>query len=208
MYKFLIALLLLGKLGAFESTMAPDASLKKLLEGNNRFINDKSICPQRNEERRLALVSKQSPFAVIVGCSDSRVPPDLIFDQGVGDLFVVRVAGNVIGDIEMDSIEFAVTQLHASLILILGHANCGAVTAVLSGETAGIAALARKIEPAIKGIKPNETGAIEKAIKANIQNGVQTVLHSSALKPLVEQNKIRVVGGYYNLESGKVDILQ
>ncbi len=207
-YKILLIFTcLVSSLHAFDPTLPPEAALKKLKEGNERFAQDKSTCPKRTEERRLALVSKQNPFAIIVGCSDSRVSPDLVFDQGVGDLFVVRVAGNVIGAIESDSIEYGVKVLHASLILVLGHANCGAVSAVLSGQTQGIAALAKKIEPSIKAIKPDEPRALERAIKANIRGSVKSIQDSPELKSLFADKQIRVLGGYYDLETGRVEII-
>lgn len=195
-------------LEGFEATLEPDAALKKLLAGNDRFARDQLTCPERTQERRLALVSKQNPFAVIVACSDSRVSPDLVFDQGVGDLFVVRDAGNIIGETELDSIEYAVLHLHAGLIVVLGHANCGAVSAVLSGHTGDIETVASLIGPFIKEIKPGEPDALEKAVKANVRGSVQTIRKSSQLKTLLEQKKLAVVGGYYNLESGRVELLK
>ncbi len=108
--------------------------LKKLLEGNERYVRFESEHPNRSRERLLETAKEQKPFAVIVGCSDSRVAAEILFDQGIGDLFIVRVAGNVVGDIELASIRFAVEQLGVSLIFVLGHENCGAVQAVFTGQ--------------------------------------------------------------------------
>lgn len=202
------SLIFSAALSAFQATLEPEASLKKLLEGNERFADNKSSCPSRSEERRLAVVSKQNPFAVIVGCSDSRVSPDLVFDQGVGDLFVVRVAGNVVGSTQMDSIEYGVLALNAGLVFVLGHANCGAVTAVLSGNTDGIKTIAGMIEPSVKNLSAKDPQALEKAIKANVVNSVKAIRQSPDLQPLIAQNKVRVVGGYYHLETGRVEILK
>src|SRR5262249_27009369 len=128
--------------------------------------------------------------------------------QGVGDLFVVRVAGNVVGEIELDSIEYAITQLHTALIVVLGHGNCGAVSAVLAGKAADFPALEKMITPALQGVPRDEKGALEKAIKANVQLGVQFLSQNPKLKPLLDQKEIRVVGGIYNLETGRVELLQ
>lgn len=111
--------------------LSPQEALKKLQEGNERFVSDKSLrCLTDKEDRRKALVNNQKPFAIILGCSDSRVAPEILFDQGLGDLFIIRVAGNVLGSSEIDSITYAVKALLCPLIVVLGHENCGAVEAV------------------------------------------------------------------------------
>lgn len=109
----------------FLNAQTPQEVMNQLMEGNDRFVQDALEHPNRDQERRAAIAAKQYPIAVIVGCSDSRVSPEIIFDQGVGDLFVVRVAGNVIGPLELDSIEYGVLHLRAKVVLIVGHENCG-----------------------------------------------------------------------------------
>lgn len=209
MHKWIFYLLMgVSPLYSFEPTLPHEVALKKLIEGNERFSKDNITCPERTQERRLAVISKQDPFAVIVGCSDSRVSPDLVFDQGVGDLFVVRDAGNIVGATELDSIEYGVTHLHAGLVLVLGHTNCGAVSAVLSGNTHDIETIASMIQPAIKNILPNEPDALEKAVKANVLASVKAIRQSPQLEALISKNKIKVLGGYYDLKTGKVTILQ
>lgn len=185
----------------------PDASLKRLLQGNERYTSDKLLHPRRDSMRREATESKQEPFATVLACSDSRVSPEIVFDQGVGDIFVVRVAGNVLGDVELDSIDYASLFLHSPLILVLGHENCGAVTAVLHGKTDGIEAVANLIEPALTDINNEEGNLLENAIKDNVRHVVQELKEKPTLKPLIEEGKVKVAGGYYQLVSGKVEIL-
>lgn len=187
---------------AEDPAMTPEIALKRLLSGNERYAKDQLECPERLQERRQAVVAKQNPFAVIVGCSDSRVPAEIVFDQGVGDIFVVRVAGNVIGPSERDSIEFALEHLHASLVLVLGHENCGAVKAVLEGKDEDIPSVAALIEPAIKG-SPN----LEAAVKANVRSIVKQLKDSAFVRDGIAKKRVDVVGGYYNLNSGKVALL-
>lgn len=187
---------------------SPENSLERLMKGNERYVDDKLLHPDRTQLRREELTSSQAPFATIVGCSDSRVSPEIIFDQGIGDLFVVRVAGNVVGPIELDSIDFSVAVLGSSIILVLGHEKCGAVNAVLNKQTEGIEAIAKLIEPAVaKSRSVSEGNPLENAVKANVLMVVEQLKSSKIIKQLIEQNKIKVVGGYYHLGSGKVELI-
>ncbi|MCE5317446.1 MAG: carbonic anhydrase [Parachlamydia sp.] len=181
----------------------PDKALLRLQEGNTRYMKDQSTCPDRAQIRREAVSSKQKPFATIVGCSDSRVSPEILFDQGIGDLFVVRVAGNVVGPVGLDSIDYSVIYLGSNLIVVLGHENCGAVKAVLDNTTKDIETIAKLIEPAIK-----DHHELPSAIKANVQQVVKLLKESPVISRLVNEKKLKVVGGYYNLVSGKVDFLE
>ncbi len=200
MGKNLLVLFLLALRAGFAQT--PDELLKQLMEGNTRYINDKLLYPNQSSARREEVQQKQNPFAAILGCSDSRVAPEIIFDQGLGDLFIVRVAGNVAGPVEFDSVEYSIKHLGATLIVVLGHQSCGAVTAVMEGQTADIEAVARLIEPAVKGAKTTE-----EAIKANVRNVVAQLRQTPLLKRLVAKKKIACVGAYYHLGSGKVELL-
>ena len=184
------------------SALTPDEALIRLQEGNSRYMKDQFTCPDRTQIRREAVSSKQTPFAVIVGCSDSRVSPEILFDQGVGDLFVVRVAGNVVGAIELDSIDYSVIYLGSKLIMVLGHENCGAVQAVLDGTTKDIETVAKLIAPAIK-----DDHKLDTAVKANVEQVVKQLQESKVIAPLLQAGKVKVVGGYYNLISGKVELL-
>ncbi len=185
----------------------PQTSLQRLMDGNRRFVEETSLHHNRAEERRLETAEQQEPFAVIVGCSDSRVSPEILFDQGIGDLFIVRVAGNVVGPIEQDSIEYSAIYLHSSLILVMGHENCGAVTAVLEEKTKDIQAVADLIEPAVRQSKTQEGDRLENAIKYNVINVVSQLKKSPALQKLIEQKKIEVIGGYYHFKTGRVELL-
>lgn len=183
--------------------------LDRLMEGNQRFANDAPEHPNMTSERRLAVSSKQMPFAVIVACSDSRVPPEIIFDQGVGDIFVVRVAGNVVGPLELDSIEYGVLYLGASQIIVLGHENCGAVDAVLQNMTKDIESVARLIQPAVDEIKATQASdPLIAAIKQNALNMRDYLLDTPIIHNLSVAQKLEVNAGYYNLQTGVVELLK
>lgn len=183
---------------------SPKEALDRLMIGNERYSQDLLIHPNRSLARREALSEKQFPFAIVVGCSDSRVSPILIFDQGIGDIFEVRVGGNVAGPIEIASVEYSAKFLHSSLIFVLGHENCGAVTAVLKNQTQDIEPIADKIREAI-GSNPHPS--LEGAIKANVRNVMKQLKATPVIAQLVREQKLEVVGGYYHLESGRVELL-
>lgn len=203
-FSFLFSISLLISSSVF--AMTPEEGLERLMQGNARYVKDKLEHPDRTSERRESLINKQQPYAIILGCSDSRVAPEILFDQGVGDLFVVRVAGNVAGPIEVDSIEYSAKYLGSCIIVVLGHENCGAVSAVLQGQTADIEAVATKILPALTSCKVNQN-PLQSCIKANVQNVVTQLISYPKIKDLMQQKKIKVVGGYYSLSTGKVEIL-
>lgn len=189
---------------AYQEVHNPKEALQRLLEGNERFVKDNSLCPDRNTDRRVASAAKQKPFAIILGCSDSRVPPELAFDQGVGDIFVVRVAGNVVGPTELDSVEYSAIYNGSSIVLVLGHERCGAIEAVLADNTKDIEAIANLIKPAVK----NSHDSVDAAIEANVHNSVNRIKNSSPIKKLIKAGKIDVVGAYYELSSGKVKLFE
>jgi len=198
-YSFVFLCLILFQT-AFAET--PEGALKKLVQGNLRYAADQSECANHSSDRRDELLKSQNPFAVILGCADSRVPPEIIFDQGLGDLFIVRVAGNVLGVTELDSIDFAAKYLGSSLIVVLGHGSCGAVSAVMQGNTADISNIAALIKPAIKG-----SHTLEEAIKANVRWTVNSLKKNPLLSRLIAEKKINCVGAYYHLGSGQVEFL-
>lgn len=182
------------------STIDPDHGLQLLKAGNERFIAGKMEHSNFTQAHREATVLGQSPFAIIVACSDSRVPPDLIFDQGIGSLFIVRVAGNVVSAVQQDSINYAVLTLKASLIVVLGHESCGAVTAVVQDNAQDIPTIGAWIKNGIT------TGAsIEDAVKQNVQHGMQTIQQAPLLEKLLQDKMIKIVGGYYLLKEGRVE---
>ncbi len=195
---YLFIFLFTAPIDAFlSSEITPKKAFELLMEGNNRYTRDQLEHPNRNLERRESVSLKQTPFATIIGCSDSRVSPEIVFDQGIGDLFVVRVAGNVLGDIELASVNYSIDNLHSKLIFVLGHENCGAVKAVINNQTQDIEPIANKIE---KSLRENtikfSNNPLENAIKANIRGVVQELRKNKTLKKLIEENKILVVGGY------------
>lgn len=197
---FLIATSLLAE--------TPDGAFKRLMDGNMRYMKDDLLHPNIGKEARKNTSQSQNPFAIILGCSDSRVPPELIFDEGIGDLFVVRVAGNVVGPIEQDSLEYAALYLGSSLIVVMGHENCGAVKAVLDGNTKDIEDIAALIQPAVNQVKNQGGPVLKNAIQKNAENVARQLKTSPVLSGMIKEGKLRIVPAYYNFVSGKVDFLQ
>lgn len=189
--------------------MTCEQVIQRLSEGNTRYIEDRLEHPNRSSERREAVALKQAPFAVIVGCSDSRVPPENVFDQGIGDLFIVRVAGNVIGSIELESIEYAALHLGAPCIIIMGHESCGAVSAVLEGKEKEIPAIAKLIKPSVEEAKKSSSDdVLSTAIKDNAIRMQNYLLHSQKINKLYKEKKIGVHAAYYDLHTGAVEWLK
>jgi carbonic anhydrase len=203
---FLAASTLLSAVPVQEHPTNPKDSLKALMAGNERFTKDMLEHPNRSQERRESLTDTQNPFATVLGCSDSRVSPSVVFDQGIGDIFEVRIAGNVVGPVALASVEYSAKHLGSSLVFVLGHENCGAVNAVLKGQTADIEPIADKIQEALKGAQKFSDNPLENAIKANINNTVKLLRNHPPLAKLIKEKKLEVVGGYYHLQSGKVEI--
>ncbi len=190
-------------------------SLKKLVEGNNRFANNKSIHPNRSQELRNSLLNEQKPFAAVISCADSRVPVEIIFDVGLGDLFVIRTAGHVLSKETLGSIEYAVKELDIKCIVILGHDNCGAVKSALSiynkhednNLSENLKALLDHIFPVFEKIDTTSKNAIGKAVKENILYQVQDLINKdSYLAQKVKAKEILVVGAKYSLDTGLIEI--
>jgi carbonic anhydrase len=187
-----------------------EQALQKLIEGNKRFSSSKQSHPNQDREHRQGLAKGQKPFAVIVGCSDSRIPPEIIFDQGLGDLFVIRVAGNIVDDVALGSIEYAVDHLGAQLIVVLGHSKCGAVTATVQGGAVHghIKSIVQAIEPAIDPARKEPGDLTDNTIKANARLVASQIQSSQPiLSELVSNGKITVLSAYYDIENGEVHIL-
>src|SRR3990167_2735956 len=173
--------------------MDPKIAIERLLNGNKRYAEDNLEHPNRTSIRREAIVARQTPYAVILGCADSRVSPEIIFDEGVGDLFVVRVAGNILGPLELDSIEYAALYLHSSIILVMGHENCGAVYAVIHDQTKEIESILEHIAPSIEEAKKNqEKDLLTASIKRNAIRSRDLLLTSPVIQTLVRENKLEV----------------
>lgn len=205
----LVFILFCFSLNAAPKYTCPEESLRKLMEGNKNYTLDQLEHPNRNQERRDAVLETQEPFAAIVGCADSRVSPEVIFDQGVGDIFVVRVAGNVIGPLEIESVDYAVHHLKACLVIVLGHENCGAVNAVLTHNTKDIEHLAELIQPSVdQAIKAGDKNPLVAATKINALRMKEQLINSESLKQLYNDKKIDIQAAYYNLQTGVVDILK
>ena len=193
----------------------PESSQERAFEATNSYENAGltflGMTADQAAKRRAELTKSQHPFAIIVSCSDSRVPPEIVFDQGLGDLFVLRVAGNVIDDHSLGSIEYAVDHLAVRLIVVLGHQRCGAVkaakeTIAAKGKApAHIQSLVTAIKPAVEA---TVHGDLEATVEANVKN-VALALRSSPpiLKPKVDSGEVRVIGAYYNLDTGAVSFL-
>ena len=187
-----------------------DQALMRLKEGNRRFFTGNMINPRKDREHRVKLVEGQEPFAIILGCSDSRIPPELIFDQGLGDIFIIRVAGNIIDDVVLGSIEYAAAHLAVPLIMVLGHSGCGAVTATVEGgEVPGhLVSLVEALNPAVEEARGKEGDLVVNAIRANVELMVDGLKNSEPiLEKLVGEGKMEVVGAVYDQESGMVDVV-
>jgi carbonic anhydrase len=187
-------------------TVTADSALAELKAGNDHHVRHQYQHPHESIARQRELTTGQHPLAEILSCSDSRVPPEIIFDQGLGDLFVVRVAGNVASDVEIGSLEYGAEHLHIPLLVVLGHESCGAVTAALQGGAeAHIAALVNLIKPAVEKSRGQKGDAVANAVRANVQLVVQQLRASTpVLSELVAHRKLKIVGGVYSLETGRV----
>jgi len=199
-------------------TTARDA-LERLREGNRRFAAGvRSLDTLTSQTRRSEFLAGQKPFAVILGCSDSRVPVELIFDQGLGDLFVIRVAGNIVAASQIGSVEFAAAQFATPLVVVLGHTRCGAVQATLDelrrpseNQSRNLRSIVDRIRPAVEGLL--ETGPnrdhealARRAVRANVRVSANFLRHGSPiLEELIQSDKLLVVGAEYALETGRVE---
>jgi carbonic anhydrase len=196
---------------------APDA-LQRLQDGNQRFVSERHRQRRPGQSRRDELVEGQEPFAIILGCSDSRVPAEIVFDQGLGDLFVIRVAGNVVAPSQIGSVEFAAERFGTGLVVVLGHSQCGAVLATLEqlerpreSRSPNLRSIVDRIRPAVEeliDVGPHDISdaLVQRAVRANIRASVNQLRHGSEiLERLIERHGLLVVGAEYSLESGVVD---
>jgi carbonic anhydrase len=219
LYAFLsLALLLVAFPSAFsvasddKAGVAPDEALARLKGGNLRFIKGGRRAINLTQERN-NLVKGQQPYAVVLSCSDSRVPPEIIFDETLGRLFVVRVAGNVTDPVTLGSVEYAAEHLGAKLILVLGHQSCGAVEATLDGGHVppNIEAIVKRIQPAVdraKAKKLDPAATFADAIVENVRQQMQNATtESGVLREMVEKKQVRIVGAVYSLVTGQVEMV-
>ena len=195
------------------AAVGADEALSRLLNGDKRFVAGKSNEPTGAAlvERRHTLAKEQKPFAVIVGCSDSRVPPEFVFDVTLGDTFVVRTAGEVVDAVALGSIEYAIEHLGTRLIVVLGHQRCGAVSAAVSGaaETGDIPDVLKAILPAVEETKAQAGDPIDNAVRANARDVAKHLQSASPIiAPLVKSGEVKIVAAYYSLDTGQVELLK
>jgi carbonic anhydrase len=200
------------------SGVTADEALQKLLDGNKRYVESKmNACGESNGAAREKLSKSQKPYAIILSCSDSRVPPEIIFDKGLGEIFVVRVAGNVPDPVVLGSIEYAAEHLGSLLVMVLGHERCGAVTAAVDakGKPEGnIGAIIKNISPAVKQAKKEYQGKdkaelVETAINDNVKLvAANIVKQSPVMKKLVGEAKVKIVAAKYDLDDGNVTLME
>ncbi len=187
-----------------------EGARQKLADGNKRYVDAKLSHPDQTAERRTEVAKGQHPFAAIVSCSDSRVPPEVIFDQGLGDLFVIRLAGNILDDAALGSLEYAVEHLGVKHIMVLGHERCGAVDAtVKGGEVPGhIGSLVKAIQPAVDKVRNQPGDLLDNAVRANVTMVVQQLKSSGPiLEELTKKGELTIDGARYDLDDGEVVVL-
>lgn len=194
------------------------SALERLRDGNRRFVSGLSTGGTSARERLSELANGQNPFAIILGCSDSRVPAELIFDQGLGDLFVIRVAGNIVAPSQVDSVEFAAARYDARVVVVMGHSNCGAILATIEELTRPSAEQSTNLQSIVDRVRPSvapllETelrhdpaGLVKRAVRANIVASASHLRRGSpVLEQLIRNNRLLVVGAEYSLDTGVVD---
>jgi len=189
------------------SNLSAEEALKLLVEGNNRFVESKENPQNRDSKRRMSLEGGQAPSAIILSCADSRVVPELLFDTGLGDIFIIRVAGNIANTSSIASIEYAVAHLGVNLIMVLGHESCGAVTAAVNGGDNGhnLNHLVSHIVPAVSACKGDDINTV---VKKNAELTTEELLNRSTIISGAKQDRgLKVIPAYYNLGTGKVDLL-
>ena len=197
-------------------------ALARLREGNHRFATDQNATSSlSNSARRAALMSGQEPFAIILGCSDSRVPAELVFDQSFGDLFVIRVAGNVVAPSQVGSVEFAASRFGTRLVVVMGHSQCGAITAALeelqghaTNDSENLRDIVDRVRPSVETVlsimrHASQEDLVREAVRANVRASVEHLRHGSALlEKLIRETGLLIVGAEYSLETGVVDFFE
>lgn len=193
------------------TNLSPDEALEKLLEGNQRFVEQKTKDPNQSLVRLQEVAQGQNPFAAVLSCADSRVPPEIVFDRGLGDIFVVRNAGNIATPEEIGSLEFGTLVLGAKILMVVGHESCGAVKATLTGgEFPGkIGSIVENIQPAVSQYQGQQDNneSVKKATDANVLRQIEKLKESPVISQLITEDKLKVVGGYYDLDEGKISLI-
>lgn len=185
------------------------AGIERLAEGNRRYAKGRSLHPDRDRKRGAEIRDGQDPFAVVVGCSDSRVPPEIIFDQGIGDLFVIRTAGNILDEIGMGSVEYAVLHLGVRLVVVMGHSLCGAVGAALEGGRTGghLDSVIEALQETVSIVRGTAGDEHDAASRRNVISTIDRLrTREPYIRNLVEKEGLEIIGAYYDLDAGKVEI--
>ncbi|HEY9702710.1 MAG TPA: carbonic anhydrase [Allocoleopsis sp.] len=192
-----------------QNNVTPDQAIKQLMAGNDRFIKQKRKYPHQTIARLKEVAKGQNPYAAILGCADSRVPLEIVFDQGLGDLFVVRVAGNIVTPEETGSLEFGTLVLGAKVIMVLAHSECGAVKSTIQGGSVPgqIGSLLEAIKPAVDKTEGKKGDRLINATKQNVLEQIEKLKASPVISQLITDGKLKVIGGYYDLKTGKVSMV-
>jgi carbonic anhydrase len=191
-------------------TMSADAALKLLLDGNQRFVAGKLEHPNQTPERRAEVAKGQHPFASVLACSDSRTPPEILFDRGLGDIFTVRVAGNVADKVVIESLDYSVKHLGVRVVMVLGHRRCGAVIAAVAGheEEGDVGPMLSELRPAVAASKGMAGDPVENAVRENVKLVMKNLATSEELSAMVKSGELKVVGGIYDLDTGTIEMLK
>jgi carbonic anhydrase len=193
-----------------EPSMPADQALKLLLEGNQRFIAGKMEHPNQSPARRDEVAKGQHPFASVLACADSRTAPEIVFDRGLGDLFTVRVAGNVADKVVIESLDYSVKHLGVRLVMVLGHTRCGAVIAAVDGHDApgDVGPMLSELKPAVAASKGMPGDPVLNAVRQNVILIVEKLSTSAELSAMVKSGELKIVGGVYDLSTGTIDMLK
>ncbi|WP_104991842.1 MULTISPECIES: carbonic anhydrase [unclassified Deinococcus] len=194
---------------------SPEAAIEALKDGNARFFSGQATRPEADANQRRAQIMGQTPFAAVLACSDSRVPVEIVFDQGLGDLFVARVAGNVVGDSELGTLEYAIRHLDVRLIVVMGHEGCGAVAAALlpdddlAHEPEHLRRLIARIQPSVQGLPPirDKKARMREAVLNNVRHQAAALREQPVIREAEASGQVRVIGAFYEIGSGAVDFL-
>jgi len=194
-----------------EPAISAEQALKLLLEGNQRFLAGKLEHPNQTPARRAEVAKGQHPFAAVLACSDSRTPPEIIFDRGLGDIFTVRVAGNVADPVVIESLDYSVKHLGVRVVMVLGHRRCGAVIAAVEGhdeEGKDVGPMLKELDPAVAATKGMPGDPVENAVRANVKLVMLNLATSSELRAMVISGELKIIGGIYDLDTGTIEMLK
>ncbi len=192
-----------------EPTISAEQALHLLLEGNQRFVAGKLEHPNQTPARRAELAKGQHPFAAVLACSDSRTPPEIIFDRGLGDIFTARVAGNSADQLVIESLDYSVKHLGVRVVMVLGHRRCGAVTAAVeSYDNENVGPMLKELYPAVRASRGMPGDPVENAVRENVKLVMKKLAASQELSAMVKSGELKIVGGIYDLDTGTIEMLK